>query len=92
VHALHVLDGERGACLGGRSKRIGKRAGPERLHRKAAISMRVQIDQTGQRQPARRCVRHRLDAGNQPAAQAQDDGARAVRKRNGIEPQLVHVQ
>ena len=88
----HVLDGERGACLGGGSKRVGERAGPERRHRKAAIGVRVQVDEAGERQPARRAAWRRLDAGNQSAAQVQGDGFRAVRKRNGIEPQLVHLQ
>jgi len=88
----HICSGEGGTRRGGGGERIGKRGRAERLHRKAAVSMGVQVDEAGKREPARRRARRCLDCGDASGAQAHAMAARALREYDGIEPQIAHAQ
>jgi hypothetical protein len=89
---FYIGAGEGPTSLGGSGDGIGEGARAEKLHRKAAVRVRVQIGKAGKREPSRLAVRRALDRGDFAVAQAQGIHARPVREGDGVEIHLIPLR
>jgi hypothetical protein len=89
---FYIGAGEGRPSLGGSGNGIGEGARAEKLHRKAAVRVGMQIDKAGKREPSRLTVRRGFDSGDFAVAQAQGIHARPVRERDSVEIHLIPLR